>query len=74
MPDKQLSEASQLSDDDPAFQPLRAAIEAGIAIEIQMLRPALDQRWCGKVPALNLAMGFINLIAADFHRHLLGDR
>ena len=68
-PDKQLSEASQHSDDDPAFQPLRAAIEAGIEIEIQMRRPALDQRWRGKVPALNPAMGFINLIAADFHLH-----
>ena len=29
MPDKQLSEASQLSDDDPAFQPLRAAMRPG---------------------------------------------
>jgi putative heme degradation protein len=71
-PDKQFSEASRLSDDDPAFQPLRAAIEAGIEIEIQMRRPALDQRWRGKVPAINPAMGFINLIAADFHLHLRG--
>ena len=39
-PDKQASETSSLSDDDPAFQPLRAAIEAGIEIEIQMRRPA----------------------------------
>ena len=71
-PDKPSSEASSLSDDDPAFQPLRAAIEAGIEIEIQMRRPALDQRWRGMVPAINPAMGFINLIAADFHLHLRG--
>jgi hypothetical protein len=70
VPDKQSAEASQLSSDDPAFQPLRAAIEAGIEIEIQMRRPGLDQRWRGMVPAINPAMGFINLIAADFHLHL----
>jgi putative heme degradation protein len=71
-PDKPTSEASSLSDDDPAFQPLRTAIESGIEIEIQMRRPALDQRWRGIVPAINPAMGFINLIATDFHLHLRG--
>jgi putative heme degradation protein len=71
-PDKQSSAASSLSDNDPAFQPLRSAIESGIEIEIQMRRPALDQRWRGIVPAINPAMGFINLIAADFHLHLRG--
>ena len=30
----------------------------------------MDQRWRGIVPAINPAMGFINLIAADFHLHL----
>jgi len=70
VPDKRPSEASTLSSDDPAFQPLRAAIEAGIEIEIQMRRPGLDQRWRGMVPAINPAMGFINLIAADLYRHL----
>ena len=69
---KKSSEPSSLSSDDPAFQPLRAAIEAGTEIEIQMLRPGLDQRWRGIVPAINPAMGFINLIAADFHLHLRG--
>jgi putative heme degradation protein len=72
VPDKQSSDASSLSSDDPAFRPLRAAIEAGIEIEIQMRRPGLDQRWRGMVPAINPAMGFINLIAADFHLHLRG--
>ena len=72
VPDKQSSGASSLSSDDPAFQPLRAAIEAGIEIEIQMRRPGLDQRWRGIVPTINPAMGFINLIAADFHLHLRG--
>ena len=71
-PDKPSSEASSLSDDDPAFHPLRSAIEAGIEIEIHMRRPALDQRWRGMVPAINPAMGYINLIAADFHLHLRG--
>jgi len=70
VPEKRSTEASALSSDDPAFQPLRAAIDAGIKIEIQMRRPGLDQRWRGMVPAINPAMGFINLIAADFHLHL----
>jgi putative heme degradation protein len=72
VPDKPSSEAASVADDDPAFRPLRAAIEAGIEIEIQMRRPALDQRWRGMVPAINPAMGFINLIASDFHLHLRG--
>ncbi|MES2195014.1 MAG: hypothetical protein V4517_11400 [Pseudomonadota bacterium] len=72
VPDKKSSEASSLANDDPAFQPLRAAIEAGTEVEIQMRRPGLDQRWRGIVPAINPAMGFINLIAADFHLHLRG--
>jgi len=71
-PDKPSAEAASLADDDPALKPLRAAIEAGIEIEIQMRRPALDQRWRGLVPAINPAMGFINLIAADFHLHVRG--
>src|SRR5262245_58292303 len=70
--DKPSSEAASLADDDPALKPLRAAIEAGIEIEIQMRRPALDQRWRGMLPAINPAMGFINLIAADFHLHVRG--
>jgi len=72
VPDKKSSEAASLAGDDPAFQPLRAAIEAGTEIEIQMRRPGLDQRWRGIVPAINPAMGFINLIAPDFHLHLRG--
>ena len=72
VPDKKSSEASSLANDDAAFQPLRAAIEAGTEIEIQMRRAGLDQRWRGIVPAINPAMGFINLIAADFHLHLRG--
>jgi putative heme degradation protein len=72
VPDKKSSEASSLANDDPAFAPLRAAIEAGTEIQIQMRRPGLDQRWRGIVPPINPAMGFINLIAADFHLHLRG--
>lgn len=71
-PDKKPAEAASLAADDPAFQPLRAAMEAGTEIEIRMRRPGLDQRWRGLVPAINPAMGFINLIAADFHLHLRG--
>lgn len=71
-PDKQSPDAPSLSSNDPAYRPLRAAIESGIEIEIHMRRPGLNQRWRGIVPAINPAMGFINLIAADFHLHLRG--
>ena len=50
VPDKKSSEPASLANDDPAFQPLRAAIEAGTEIEIQMRRPGLDQRWRGIFP------------------------
>ena len=72
VPDKKSSEVASLARDDPGFQPLRAAIEAATEIEIQMGRPGLNQRWRGIVPAINPAMGFINLIVADFHLHLRG--
>lgn len=72
IPDKPAPETPSLADNDPAFIPLRAAIEAGVEIEIQMRRPALDQRWRGMLPAINPAMGFINLISSDFHLHLRG--
>jgi putative heme degradation protein len=69
---KEQSEPATLSDDDPGLQPLVAANEAGEEIAIEMSRAGIVQRWRGLVPAVNPAMGFINIIAPDFHLHLRG--
>lgn len=61
-----------LADNDPGQQPLVAANNAGEEIAIEMQKPGLVQRWRGLVPAVNPAMGFINIISPDFHLHLRG--
>ena len=61
-----------LHDDDPATQPLAAAIEASAEIAIEMQKTGMIQRWRGLLPAINPAMGFVNIIAPDFHLHVRG--
>jgi putative heme degradation protein len=69
---KEQGAPSTLPDDDPGLQPLVAANKAGEEIAIEMQKPGLIQRWRGLVPGVNPAMGFINIIAPDFHLHLRG--
>jgi putative heme degradation protein len=69
---KEPSAQSTLPDNDPGLQPLTAANQAGEEITIEMRKVGLMQRWRGLVPAVNPAMGFINIIAPDFHLHLRG--
>lgn len=52
--------------------PLTAANNSGTEVAIEMQKPGLVQRWSGLVPAINPAMGFINIIAPDFHLHVRG--
>jgi putative heme degradation protein len=61
-----------LRDDDPAMRPLTAAHETGTEIAIEMQKTGMTQRWQGLVPAINPAMGFVNIIAPDFHLHVRG--
>jgi putative heme degradation protein len=61
-----------LRDDDPAMQPLAAAHEAAAEIAIEMQKTGMVQRWRGLLPAINPAMGFVNIIAPDFHLHVRG--
>ena len=63
---------ASLQDDDPAMAPLAAASESGTEVMIEMQRPGMLQRWSGYVPPINPAMGFINIIAPDFHLHVRG--
>jgi putative heme degradation protein len=69
---KQAGSQATLDDDDPAMAPLTAANASGAEIAIEMTKPGMLQRWSGLVPAMNPAMGFINLIAPDFHLHVRG--
>ena len=69
---KEPSAQSTLADNDPGLRPLTAANQSGTAISIEMQKPGMVQRWRGLVPAVNPAMGFINIIAPDFHLHLRG--
>lgn len=61
-----------LRDDDPAMQPLAAAHDAAAEIAIEMQKAGMVQRWRGLLPAINPAMGFVNIIAPDFHLHVRG--
>jgi putative heme degradation protein len=65
-------EQATLPKDDPALQPFVAANNAETEIAIDMEKPGMLQRWRGLVPAVNPAMGFINIIASDFHLHIRG--
>jgi putative heme degradation protein len=69
---KQQGVQATLPDGDPGLQPLVAAKQAGEEIAIEMHKRGVLQRWRGLVPAVNPAMGFINIIAPDFHLHLRG--
>jgi putative heme degradation protein len=69
---KQAGTEAILHDDDPAMAPLTAANASGAEIAIEMTKPGMLQRWSGLVPAMNPAMGFINIIASDFHLHVRG--
>lgn len=69
---KEPGQPAKLPNDDPALQPFVAANSAETEIAIEMTKPGMVQRWRGFVPAVNPAMGFINIIAADFHLHIRG--
>lgn len=69
---KAAGEQATLPSDDPGLKPLVAANSAETEIAIEMTRPGMVQRWRGLVPAVNPAMGFINIIAPDFHLHVRG--
>jgi putative heme degradation protein len=69
---KEAGTPASLQDDDPAMAPLAAASESGAEVTIEMKRPGMLQRWSGYVPPMNPAMGFINIIAPDFHLHVRG--
>jgi putative heme degradation protein len=58
--------------DDPAMRPLATAHDAAAEVTIEMQKAGMVQRWRGLLPAINPAMGFVNIIAPDFHLHVRG--
>lgn len=71
-PEKETPQASILTDDEPGARPLQQASKTEANVIIEMSVPGLRQAWRGVVPAINPAMGFINIITPDFHLHLRG--
>jgi|UPI0004BC3AA9 putative heme degradation protein len=69
---KPAGQQAVLAADDPGSQPFAAARGAETEIAVAMSKAGLIQRWRGFVPAINPAMGFINIIAPDFHLHIRG--
>ncbi|GLK76832.1 hypothetical protein GCM10008171_20860 [Methylopila jiangsuensis] len=64
--------AAELQDADPGRAPFDAAHAAGGDVTVALDVPGLSQRWRGAAPEIKPAMGFINVMTADFHLHLRG--
>jgi hypothetical protein len=56
--------------DDPGLIALEGARESGAPVTIGFRRPGFRQAFRGAVEAVKPAMGFINVMRADFHLHL----
>lgn len=69
--EKTPGDPAELRDGDPGEQPFAAARDRG-DVTIAFEAPGLIQRWTGVVPEIKPAMGFINVMTADFHLHLRG--
>lgn len=65
-------ETPVLAEDDPGLPPLKAAAHNEEPVIIEIARPGFFQRWRGIVGSVKPAMGFINVMHADFHLHLRG--
>ena len=65
-------EAAELKEGDPGEEPFVLARDGSDDVEVAFAVPGLVQRWRGKVPEIKPAMGFINVMAPDFHLHLRG--
>lgn len=59
-----------LSDDDPGFAPLHEAVAAAAPVTLVLNRAGISQSWYGVITQVKPAMGFGNVMTADFHLHL----
>jgi len=63
-------ERPEVDPEEAGARPLNKARDSGIEISIAFSRTGFAQRWTGRVEKVNPAMGFINVMRADFHLHL----
>lgn len=69
-PEKPASERIDPAATDPGLVALEAARAAATSMVIGFRRPSFWQAFRGTVEAVKPAMGFINVMRADFHLHL----
>jgi len=63
-------ERIEASETDPGRLPLEDAQAAAAPVVIGFRRPGFRQFWRGTIETVKPAMGFINVMRADFHLHL----
>lgn len=63
-------ERPEVDPEETGARPLNTARDSGIEISIAFSRKGFAQKWTGRVEKVNPAMGFINVMRADFHLHL----
>lgn len=68
--DAPVGERIEASETDPGRLPLEEAQAAGTPVVIGFRRPGFQQFWRGTIETVKPAMGFINVMRADFHLHL----
>jgi len=64
--------SGELAPDDAAARLLEALRASGGAVEIVLAAGPARQAWCGVIEEMKPAMGFANIIRADFHLHWRG--
>lgn len=64
---------AELAQGDPALAPFAFLQDANAEVTITAMATAITQAWRGTISAVKPAMGFVNVMTADFHLHLSGD-
>ena len=66
------TERADLAADDPACVPFEALVASGQPAAVTVSVDGASQNWQGRIEAVKPAMGFLNVMTADFHLHLEG--
>ncbi len=63
-------ERGEAGEDDPALVRFETARLEGEPVVLAFHRPGFQQKWSGVIDAVKPAMGFVNVMRADFHLHI----
>ena len=63
-------ERSEAGEDDPALVRFEIVRREAAPIVLAFRRPGFQQKWTGVIEAVKPAMGFVNVMRADFHLHV----